>query len=123
MSNSQVRPLVSIIIPCYNYANYIKKCIDSALSQTYDNIEVIVIDNGSTDESLSIIREFSNNNKVRIFEFNKNIPPGKKGSVVGYAINKSKGDYISILYADDWYLPNKIEKQVNLFKKSPRNKL
>ena len=119
MDYSQARPLVSIIIPCYNYANYIEKCIDSALSQTYENIEVIVIDNGSTDESLSIIREFENNNKVRIFKFDKNTPPGKKRSVVGYAINKSKGDYISILYADDWYLPNKIEKQVNLFNKSP----
>ena len=64
MDYSQARPLVSIIIPCYNYANYIEKCIDSALSQTYENIEVIVIDNGSTDESLSIIREFENNNKV-----------------------------------------------------------
>jgi len=118
MKNTE-NPLVSVIIPCYNYANYIEECINSAINQTYENIEIIVIDNGSTDESLTVIKGFSNNSKVRIFEFKNNVPPGKKGSVIGYAINKSKGDYISILYADDWYLPDKIEKQIELFKRVP----
>jgi alpha-1,3-rhamnosyltransferase len=119
MSLSCNQPVVSIIIPCYNYEKYIKKCIDSALDQTYENVEIIVIDNGSTDNSLLIINEFSDNEKVRILNFSINIPPGKNNSVIGQAINIAKGEYISILYADDWYLNKKIEKQVNLFNKSP----
>ncbi|MBT5399512.1 glycosyltransferase family 2 protein, partial [bacterium] len=92
------------------------KSIESALNQTYGNIEVIVIDNGSTDNSLLEIEKFSNNKKVKILRFKNNNPPGKKGSFhVGDAIEESKGEYISMLYADDWYLPNKIAKQVELF--------
>ncbi len=64
-------PLVSIIIPCYNYGQYINKCIQSALDQTYENIEVIVVDNGSTDNSLEKINSFSNNEKVKIIKFKK----------------------------------------------------
>ena len=63
MKNTE-NPLVSVIIPCYNYANYIEECINSAINQTYENIEIIVIDNGSTDESLTVIKGFSNNSKV-----------------------------------------------------------
>jgi len=109
-------PLVSIIIPCYNYDKYIKRCIESALDQAYSNIEVIVIDNGSTDRSLSIIEQFSNEKKIEIMRFSENNPPGKRGSFhIGEAIQKSKGEYISILYADDWYLPDKISKQISFF--------
>ena len=113
--------LVSIIIPCYNYGEYVKKSIDSALGQTYDNIEVVIIDNGSTDNSYSVIKEFSSDRRVKIFKFDKNIPPGNKDYVVGYAILKSKGKYISLLMADDWYFPDKIKKQVELFNKSPNS--
>jgi glycosyltransferase involved in cell wall biosynthesis len=116
VSKTQITPLVSIIIPCYNYGQYIEKCMQSALDQTYKNIEVIVVDNGSTDDSLEKINTFCDDARVKIIELEENIPPGTETkSAVGIAINKSSGDYISILYADDWYLPNKIEKQINLF--------
>jgi len=115
MTNS-LNPLVSIIIPCYNYEKYIEKCIQSALDQTYKNIEVIVVDNGSTDDSLKKINIFCNDVRVKIIELEDNIPPGTETkSAVGIAINKSSGDYISILYADDWYLEDKIQKQIDLF--------
>lgn len=118
MHKKKTPPLVSIIIPCYNYGKYIEKCIQSAIDQTYENIEVIVVDNGSTDNSLEKIKLFSSNEKVKVIKLEVNIPPGTaEKSAVGIAINKSRGEYISILYADDWYLPKKIEKQIELFKK------
>jgi len=117
---NNTNPLVSIIIPCYNYEQYIEKCIQSALDQTYDRIEIIVVDNGSIDNSLEKINLFSNNKKVKIIELKENIPPGTEGkSAVGIAIKNSSGGYISILYADDWYLKSKIKKQIDLFNKLP----
>jgi len=113
-------PLVSIIIPCYNYDKYIEQCIQSALDQTYGNIEVIVVDNGSTDDSLKKINTFLHDTRVLVIEFKNNIPPGSVNkSAVGVAIELSKGEYISLLYADDWYIKDKIEKQVKLFNKLP----
>ena len=118
MNKENIKPLVSIIIPCYNYGQYIEKCIQSVLNQTYKSIEVIVVDNGSTDDSLEKIRTFSHDPRVAIIELKENIPPGSgTNSAFRIAFNKSKGNYIGILYADDWYLPDKIEKQVKLFDK------
>ena len=113
------KPLVSIIIPCYNYEKYIEKCIQSVLDQTYKNIELIVVDNGSTDNSLKKINTFKNNPKIKIIKLERNIPPGTIGnSAFKVAFEASKGEYVGILYADDWYLPDKIKKQMDLFNRS-----
>jgi len=115
-------PLVSIIIPCYNYEKYIEQCIRSALNQTYSNIEVVIVDNGSTDQSLNKIKTFLYDDRVSIIELKQNIPPGSRnGSAVGSAIKISKGEFISILYADDWYMDTKIEKQIDLFQQTPKS--
>lgn len=105
-------PLVTVIIPCYNHENYITKSIDSILTQTYKNIELIVVDNGSTDASYDRIKNHINFKKFKLICLSDNIPPGKIGGAVSIALQQATGDYISILYSDDWYMPDKIEKQV-----------
>jgi alpha-1,3-rhamnosyltransferase len=120
MHRDNTQPLVSIIIPCYNYEKYVEQSIKSALEQTYENIEVIVVDNGSTDGSLLKIKKFLSEKNVKVLQFKNNNPPGKYNSFhMIDAVRESKGEYISMLYADDWYLPSKIEKQMDIFKKSP----
>ena len=119
MHKENTSPLVSIIIPCYNYGQFIEQCVNSALNQVYKNIEVIVVDNGSTDDSLKKINTFSHDKRVKIIKLDKNLFPGSQiESAFGIGFKKSSGEYISILYADDWYLPTKIEKQVDLFDRS-----
>jgi len=108
-------PRVSIIIPCYNYELYVGNAVDSCLNQTYKNIEIILIDNGSTDNSRSIILDYKNHSNVKIVLYDENNPPGGNFSVVGNAIENSTGEFISVLYADDWFFPEKIELQIKLF--------
>lgn len=98
--------LVSIIVPCFNAEKWIRDAIESSLQQSYPLIEVIVIDDGSTDKSLEIIKSYQG--KV-IWETG----PNRGGN---YARNRgfslSKGEYIQYLDADDYFAPNKIENQV-----------
>lgn len=104
--------LVSIIIPCFNAEQWIAEAIESCLLQSYPFIEIIVIDDGSTDKSLNIIKSYDNN---IFWETNSN-----KGG--NYARNRgftrSKGKYIQFLDADDYILPSKIEHQVNFLEKT-----
>ncbi len=106
-------PLVSIIIPVYNGANYVKEAIDSALNQTYQNCEVIVINDGSTDNGKTeqVIRSYGE--KVRYY-CKKN---GGVSSALNYGISKMNGDFFSWLSHDDVYEKNKIESQVKILKK------
>ena len=98
-------PLVSIIIPVYNGSNYVKEAIDSALAQTYKNIEVIVVNDGSTDNTEKIVKSYGD--KIRYF-YKEN---GGVASALNLAIENSKGEYISWLSHDDVYYPNKIQEQ------------
>lgn len=101
MSNRINNPLVSIIVPVYNAENFISKCIDSILNQTYRNIEVILVNDGSTDSSLSILESYQKKFPEKIFCFSqKNKGEGETRNV---GISHSSGDYIALLDSDDWY--------------------
>jgi len=101
-------PLVSIVIPVFNGANYMKVAIDSALNQTYKNIEVIVVDDGSTDNTKEIALSY----REKIKYFKK--PNGGVATALNLGVHKMEGEYFSWLSHDDIYYPSKIERQVKL---------
>ena len=111
---NKASPLVSIIIPTFNSEATIERCIKSAINQTYSNIEIIIIDDFSTDKTLEKINNFKLKN-LKIICNHRNLGPSicrNKGII------KSKGEYISILDSDDFIFPNKIELQVNFLEKN-----
>lgn len=105
-------PLVSILIPCYNAERWIEQAITSALNQTYENIEVIVVDDGSTDRSLEIIKSF----RQQIYwETSSN----RGGNVTrNRLLALSKGSWLQYLDADDYLLPDKVARQVEFIKQN-----
>jgi glycosyltransferase involved in cell wall biosynthesis len=103
--------LVSIIINNYNYAKFLSEAIDSALDQTYHSYEVIVVDDGSTDDSREIIESY----KKKVISILK--PNGGQASAFNAGFAASKGDIICFLDSDDKFLPEKIEKIVEIFEK------
>jgi glycosyltransferase involved in cell wall biosynthesis len=109
MSNVQnFNPKVSIIIPVYNGSNYLKEAIDSALAQTYSNIEILVINDGSKDDGATENIALSYGEKIRYF-YKEN---GGVASALNMGIEKMEGDYFSWLSHDDVYYPEKINTQI-----------
>ncbi len=102
-------PLVSIVIPVYNGENYLEEAIESALAQTYNNIEIIVVNDGSVDNTDAICKKYKN--KIRYFKKEN----GGVASALNLAIEKMQGKYFSWLSHDDLYFPQKIENQINFF--------
>lgn len=101
------QPLVSVIIPAYNRANSIRRAIDSVISQTYNNIEITVVDDGSIDNTEEIIAFYGD--KVRyIYKAN-----GGCSSARNIGIKESRGDFIAFLDSDDSWYPDKIKKQMD----------
>lgn len=118
MKNTEVKkfnPLVSIVIPVYNGSNFLREAIDSALFQTYKNIEIIVVNDGSTDNTEEIVRSYGS--KLRYFQKEN----GGVSTALNLGIKKSNGEYISWLSHDDMYYSDKIEKQINLIKNIDKN--
>ena len=110
-----MNPLVSIIIPSYNHSKYITETIESILGQTYDNFELIVIDDGSQDNSIEIIEKLRLNNKfIFIKRENKGLC-----ETLNEGINLSRGKYIAICASDDIYLKDKIKLQVDFLETNP----
>lgn len=103
-------PLVSIVINNYNYGGFLKEAIDSSLKQTYSHNEVIVVDDGSTDDSREIITSYGNK-VTSVFKQN-----GGQASAFNAGFAVSKGDIICFLDADDMFLPEKVADIVDLFK-------
>jgi len=105
-------PTVSVIIPTYNRAHLIGKAIKSILNQTFQDFEIIVIDDGSTDNTEETVKNF-NNFKIRYIRHTNN-----RGVSVARntGIRVSRGKYIALLDSDDEWLPEKLEKQIKTFK-------
>lgn len=104
--------LVSVIIPCFNAQKWLAEAIDSCLGQTYPNIEIIVIDDGSNDNCLEILKSYGD--KI-IWESRPNCG-GSAARNRGFAL--AKGEYIQFLDADDYILPEKIDKQVRFLEET-----
>jgi alpha-1,3-rhamnosyltransferase len=102
-------PLVSVVVPCYNHEKYVKETIEGIVNQTYENIELIVIDDGSTDNSVQVIQELANKYKfVFIHRANKGL-----SATLNEGIILSKGKYFCACASDDVYVLDKIESQVD----------
>lgn len=107
--------LVSIIVPVYNVEKYLEKCLNSIVNQTYYNLEIIVINDGSTDKSDEICRRFYTEDSRVIYINKKN---GGLSSARNAGLNIAKGSYISFVDSDDYLEVNFIEKLLCLCKKS-----
>lgn len=108
--------MVTIITPSYNHAQYIERAVESVMNQTYKNIEYIIIDDGSKDNSHEVLKKIQlKYPSIKILLNNEN----KGHERLNEGVNISNGELISILASDDWYLPQKIEKQVQLFNTLP----
>ncbi len=107
-------PKVSVIIPAYNGAKYIKKTLSSVFNQTFKDFEVIAIDDGSQDQTKKILKNYGK--KIRyIYQENKGTAAARNTG-----IKAAKGEYIAFLDQDDLWLPQKLEEQVKILDKKPK---
>ena len=108
--------LISILLPIYNAEKYIKKALNSIQNQTYKNIEIICIDDGSIDNSLNILKELAlKDSRVKVYVNKNNLGLIK---TLNKAIDLAKGEYFARMDADDISLPNRLEKQFNFLKEN-----
>jgi glycosyltransferase involved in cell wall biosynthesis len=109
-------PTVTVIIPSYNREKYVHQTIDSALSQKYDNIEVVVVDDGSTDRSREILEMYGN--RIRLLEHEGRANRGQSAAI-NLAMRSTGGEYVAILDSDDVWTDDKLEKQVDYLERHP----
>ena len=105
-------PRVSVLIPCYNAERYLSAALDSVLAQTYQDFEIIVVDDGSTDDSAAVAARYP---RVRCFRH------AHSGISVtrNLCLSKAKGEFVAFLDADDLWVPEKLEKQVTYLDSHP----
>ena len=106
------QPLVSIIMNCYNGKAYLAESIQSVLSQTYENWEIIFWDNQSNDKSAKIFKDYKDD-RLKYYCSPSHIEILYKAR--NYALKKANGEFIAFLDVDDWWVPEKLEKQIPLF--------
>jgi glycosyltransferase involved in cell wall biosynthesis len=115
LSGEDINPLLTIAIPTFNRASWLKRCVTAALEQSYRNIEVLVLDNASTDRTPEVLSEFDDN-RLRVVRQSENIGPGRN---CASCINEARGEYVVIVPDDDKIFPWMLEKCVALIRKEP----
>lgn len=112
MTENLKHTLISIIMPAYNAELYIQEAVNSVINQTYNNWELIIIDDGSTDNTAAVITtHFSNDNRIKYY-YQEN---SKQAKARNNGISKAVGDILAFLDADDLWLPQKLEYSLSLF--------
>jgi glycosyltransferase involved in cell wall biosynthesis len=109
-------PKVSVILNSFNQAAYVREAVESVLGQTFDDYELILVDNGSTDATPEILRAYERHPKVKLFLHSENVAITRR---FNQAVSVASGELISFLYSDDLYLPRKLERQVAAFATKP----
>jgi glycosyltransferase involved in cell wall biosynthesis len=111
-----MRPQVSVVMPVYNQEKYLAETIESVLSQTFQDFEFLILDDGCTDGSALIIKQYAStdNRIIPLFQSNAG-----KCIVTNKLVNESNGHWCALLDADDVMLPNRLEKQVSYLKLNP----
>jgi glycosyltransferase involved in cell wall biosynthesis len=108
-------PEISIVVPTYNYGHFINQCLQSVLDQTYQDYEVIIMDDNSSDNTKNIIQEYLTDNRMRYIHNKVNLKQPRncnKGSLF------AKGEFIYFLHADDMFLPQNLEKKIRVLKEN-----
>lgn len=102
-----MRPLITVIVPVYNVEQYLRQCLDSILNQTYQEIEVLLINDGSTDASDEICREYAErDNRIRYFVKEN----GGLSDARNYALDRAEGEYVTFVDSDDFLMEQALEK-------------
>lgn len=109
MKYLQTEPLLSVIIPVYGVEEYIAQCLDSVIHQTYKNMEIIVINDGTKDRSAEIAKEYAKqDSRIKVYDFSN----GGVSIARNRGLERASGDYIAFLDSDDWIMPNMYEKLI-----------
>lgn len=110
-------PLVSILIITMNHEKFIEQACKSAISQTYPNFEIILLDNNSSDQTYNKAKDILDNCNIPniIIRNSESYSSSKNLNIL---VSKASGDYVSILSGDDWYTPNCIEEKLNFLRKT-----
>lgn len=108
--------LVSVIIPAYNRAKYIQQAVDSVLGQTYRNLELIVVDDGSTDRTYELLQAYGD--RIQLVHHQDRINRGQSAAI-NLGLTRANGKYIAILDSDDYWELNKLEVQVAFLEANP----
>lgn len=109
-------PAVSVILNSFNQGRYLREAAESVLAQTFQDWELLIVDNGSTDDSAAIAKELARDPRVKLALHEHNEPITRR---FNQAIAGAKGEYVCFLYSDDYFLPHKLESQVAAFRALP----
>ena len=111
-ASPDARPLVSVVIPTYNCAHYLPAALESVLAQDYDPMEIIVVDDGSTDETQAVLQRYPEVTCIRQAN-------GGLSNARNTGINAARGEWIALLDADDIWPPGKLEEQMQILVAHP----
>lgn len=118
LSNKKEQPLVSVLMTAFNAEKFVKQALESIINQTYPNLEIIVVDDGSTDRTYQIIKDLAlTDTRIKAFRLKKNVGPSLASN---FGLKKANGLLIARMDADDIAFPDRIERQVEFLLKNPQ---